>query len=84
MAGAQSSVLILAGLAVGGVLFLAHRASQETGKNLAESLADVLAEAQQLFTDLRSRTEDALNRGREAYYQKQADIEGQLEDISQA
>ena len=84
MACARSGILVLAGLAVGGVLFLAHRSSQETGKNLAESLADVPAEAQQLFTDLRSRTEDAVNRGREAYYQKQADIEGQLEDISQA
>jgi hypothetical protein len=84
MACTQSSIMVLAGLAVGGVLFLAHRASQETGKNLAESLADVPAEAQQVFTDLRSRAEDAVSRGREAYYQKQADIEGQLEDIAQA
>ena len=51
---------------------------------LQRGIARADAEAQQLFTDLRGRTEDAVNRGREAYYQKQADIEGQLEDISQA
>ncbi len=84
MVVARSSVLVLLGLAVGAVLFLAHRSSQETGKNLAESLADVPAEAMGLFSDVRGKAEEAINRGREAYYQKQAEIDEQLQDISQA
>ena len=84
MACTQASVLAFAGLVVGGVVFLAHRSSQKTGKNLVESLAEVPAEAQDLFSDLRGRAEDAVSRGREAYFQKQAEIEGQLQDISQA
>ena len=80
----RSSVLVLLGLVVGVVLFLAHRSSQTTGKNLVESLADVPDEAMDLFTGLRGKAEEAVNRGREAYYQKQAEIEEQLEELSQA
>ena len=49
----RSSILVAAGAALGGSLLLAHRVSQETGKSLMESFADVPAEAQKLFGDLR-------------------------------
>ncbi|MCL5735648.1 MAG: hypothetical protein M1274_08710 [Actinobacteria bacterium] len=71
----RSSVLVAAGAALGGALLLAHRVSQETGKSLSESFAEVPAEAQKLFEDLRGRAESAMARGREAYQQKQAEME---------
>jgi hypothetical protein len=84
MAFFRSLILVVGGLAAGGVLLLAHRSAQETGKGFAESLTDVPGEAQLLFGDLRGRAEEAVVRGREAYYQKQAEIEERLEDLSQA
>jgi hypothetical protein len=71
----RSSILVAAGAALGGGLLLAHRVSQETGKSLTESFAEVPAEAQKLFEDLRARADTAMARGREAYQQKQADME---------
>lgn len=66
------------GAAVGGALLLAHRISQETGKNFTEALADVPAEAQRLFSDMRERADQAVERGREAYHEKQTEMEEHL------
>lgn len=74
----RSSVLLIAGAAAGGALLLAHRVSQETGKGLKESFAEVPGEAQKLFVDLRGRADEAIARGREAYQQKQAEMEEHL------
>jgi len=74
----RSSVLLLAGAAAGGALLIAHRVSQETGKGLTESFADVPGEAQRLFTDLRGRADEAIARGRDAYHEKQAEMEENL------
>ena len=76
----RSSVLVLAGAAAGGALLLAHRVSQETGKGLTESFADVPEEAQRVFTDLRGKAEEAISRGKEAYYEKQDEMEERLSD----
>ncbi len=76
----RSSVLLLAGAAAGGALLIAHRVSQETGKGLTESFADVPAEAQRLFGDVRGRLDEAVARGREAYHEKQSDMEEHLDD----
>lgn len=80
----RSSILIAAGAALGGGLLLAHRVSQETGKGLVESFADVPGEAQKLCEDLRARADDALSRGREAYQEKQAEMEEHLRGTTQA
>jgi len=80
----RSSLLVLFGMVAGIVLFLAHRSSQQTGKNLVESLSDVPTEAAGFFTGMRDKAEDAVDRGREAYVRKQAEIDEQLEDITQS
>jgi gas vesicle protein len=76
----RSSVLLLAGAAAGGALLIAHRVSQETGKGLTESFADVPGEAQRLFADIRGRLDEAVARGREAYHEKQSAMEEHLGD----
>jgi hypothetical protein len=80
----RSSILVAAGAALGGGLLLAHRVSQETGKSLAESLAEVPSEAQKLFGELRTRADGALARGRDAYQQKQAEMEEHMRGTSSA
>ena len=74
--GVCRSLFVLAvGAAVGGAVLLAYRVSQETGKSLPEAFADIPAEAQKLFADLRVRADEAVKRGREAYHEKQAEME---------
>jgi hypothetical protein len=80
----RSSILVVVGAAIGGGLLLAHRVSQETGKSLTESFADVPVEAQRLFTDLRGRADGAIARGREACQQKQAEMDEHLKGAPQA
>lgn len=73
------SVLILAaGAAIGAALLIAHRISQETGKSLTESFADVPEEAKRLLDEVKDRAETAVERGRQAYQQKQAEMEDYL------
>ena len=79
----RSLVLLAAGAALGGALLLAYRVSQETGKSLPDAFADVPAEAQRLFADLRGRADQAVNRGREAYHEKQTEMEEHLQGGSE-
>jgi hypothetical protein len=78
MGGLRSFVVLVTGVAIGGALILAHRVSQETGKSLPESFAEVPGEAQRVFEDLRARVEEAVDRGREAYGQKQVEMDTYL------
>lgn len=74
--GRLRSVLLLAvGAIIGGTVFLAYRVSQETGKPLLESFADVPAEIQRLNQNLRTRVSEAVERGREAYWEKQQEMD---------
>lgn len=59
---------------------IAYRISQESGKPFQEALSDVPAEAQRLFADLRGRANDAVERGREMYMEKQQEMEEQLRE----
>jgi hypothetical protein len=63
---------------IGGVLaivfVLAWRASQETGKSIPASLTDVPAEAQKVYSDVKSRATEAVSTGREAYHKTEATI----------
>ena len=76
-------IVLAAGAAAGTALLLAHRVSQETGKSLTEAFSDVPTEAQRLFVDLRQRAEQALDRGREAYHERESEIEEHLQDAAQ-
>jgi hypothetical protein len=74
MGGLRSYLILLTGVAIGGALVIAHRVSQETGKSVSESFAEVPGEAQRIFEDLRFRASDAADRARQAYEQKQAEM----------
>jgi hypothetical protein len=78
MGGIRSGLVLVTGVAIGGALVIAHRVSQETGKSMAESFADVPGEVQRMFEELKERVEDAVDRGREAYGEKQAEMESYL------
>jgi len=80
MGAFRSLVVLAAGAAVGGAALLAYRISQETGKPMQEALADVPAEAQRLFADLKSRATQAVDRGREMYEEKQQEITERFQD----
>ena len=74
----RSFTVLVTGAAIGGALILAHRVSQETGKSLTESFAEVPGEAQRVLEDLRARVDEAVDRGREAYGQKQVEMDAYL------
>jgi hypothetical protein len=78
MGGFRSFLILTTGVAIGGALVIAHRVSQETGKGLSESFAEVPGEAQRIFDDLKGRAQEAAGRAREAYGEKQAEMETYL------
>jgi hypothetical protein len=53
---------------------LAWRSSQETGKSIPASLTDVPAEAQKVYSDVKTRATDAVNTGKETYQKTQTAI----------
>lgn len=77
--GTFRSLFILAvGAAIGGAALITYRISQDTGKPLAEAIPDVPAEARRLFSDVRDRATQAIERGRDMYLEKQEEIADQL------
>ena len=74
----RSMVVLAAGAAIGGALLIAYRISQETGKPLQEAFADVPSEAQRLFSDVKARATEAVDRGRQMYTEKQQEIDERL------
>ncbi len=63
---------------LGGLLaiafVLAWRSSQETGRSIPASLTDVPAEAQKVYSDVKSRATDVVNTGKETYQKTEAAI----------
>ena len=80
MGSFRSLLILAAGAALGGAALIAYRISQESGKPFQEALSDVPAEAQRLFADLRGRANDAVERGREMFMEKQEEMEEQLRE----
>lgn len=78
MGAFRSLVLLSAGAVVGGALLIAHRVSEETGKSITESFTEVPAEAQRILADVKSRAEQAKAKAREAYGEKQSEIDAFL------
>jgi hypothetical protein len=74
----KTFVVLVAGVAIGGAVVIAHRVSEETGKGWVDSFADVPGECQDIIEDLKGRARMAVDRGREAYHHKQAEIESYL------
>lgn len=74
----RSILILAAGAAIGAAVLIAHRVSQETGKSMSESFADVPEEARRLFDEVKDRAESAVDRGRQAYQQKQGEMEEHL------
>jgi hypothetical protein len=80
----RSLAILASGVAIGGAALIAYRISQETGKPLQEALADVPAEAQRLFADLKTRASEAVERGRAMYQDKQQELADQPKDDTAA
>ena len=80
----RSVCTLAAGVAIGGAFLLAYRVSQETGKSLPEAFSDVPAEVQRLFSELKGRTDRAVDRGREAYHEKEAEMDEHLRGAAEA
>jgi hypothetical protein len=68
---------VIAG-AAGAAGYLAYRISKETGKSFTEALAEVPAEAERYWEELRARGSEAVEAGRDAARAKQSEIEDQL------
>jgi hypothetical protein len=84
MGGLRSFLILVAGVAIGGAFVIAHRVSQETGKGLPEAFGEVPQEVVKIYEDLRARAEEAVDRGREAYEQKQTEMDTFLSGGGQA
>jgi hypothetical protein len=84
MGAFRSLVILAAGAAVGGAALIAYRVSQETGKPIQEALADVPAEAQRIFADVKARAGEAIERGRAIYEEKQQDMAQQMQEDASA
>jgi outer membrane murein-binding lipoprotein Lpp len=83
--GAVRSLAILAvGAAIGGAALIAHRISQETGKPMPQALADVPAEVQRLYAEMKAKSEEAFEKGRAAYEEKQQELASQLKEFTAA
>ena len=77
--GAFRSFLVLsAGVAIGGALVIAHRISEDSGTSMTEAFSEVPGEAQRIFDDVKQRAEEAVGRARQAYEQKQVEMEAYL------
>ena len=78
MGSFRSLIVLASGVAIGGALVIAHKISEETGKSMTEAFAEVPGEAQRIFVDVRGRAEDAVGQARQAYEQKQAQMDAFL------
>jgi hypothetical protein len=84
MGAVRSLAILTAGAAIGGVALLAYRISQETGKPMQEALTDVPAEVRRLYAELKTKSEEALEKGRAAYEEKQQELSDQLREFTSA
>jgi hypothetical protein len=84
MGAVRSLAILTAGAALGGVALLAYRISQENGKPMQEALADVPAEVQRLYAELKAKGGEALEKGRAVYEEKQQGLADQVKEFSSA
>ena len=72
-------ILLLLGLALGGAIVLAQRRAKETGKTFLEALPEVPGDARRLMDEVTGRVREAVNAGKEAAGDKQAEIQSYLD-----
>jgi hypothetical protein len=82
MGAVRSLAILTAGAAIGGVALLAYRISQETGKPMQQAIADVPVEVQRLYAELKAKSEEALEKGRAAYEEKQQGLADQFREFT--
>lgn len=63
---------------IGGIFFLAWRASKRTGKSVIGSLADIPEETELLTSEAKSRTSEALSTGLKAARDKGAALKNRI------
>ena len=80
----RSTMALLLGMAVGGALLMAYRVSQETGKSFPDAIMEVPGEAMRVYDDIRTRTTEAVKTGRQAYREKQSEVEARMHGTTQA
>ncbi|NLG67561.1 MAG: hypothetical protein GX536_07620 [Actinobacteria bacterium] len=71
-------IWLLLGIAVGGAVYLAQRRAKETGRGFLEVMPEVPADARRLFDGVVARAKEAMEAGREAAGEKQAEIQSIL------
>ena len=84
MGATRSLLLLAAGAVLGGAALIAYRISEETGKPFQEALADVPSELERLYAEIREKSEEALEKGRALYEEKQAELEDQRREFTSA
>jgi hypothetical protein len=82
MGAVRSLAILTAGAAIGGVALLAYRISQETGKPMQQAIADVPVEVQRLYAEIKAKSEEALEKGRAAYEEKQRGLADQFREFT--
>jgi hypothetical protein len=80
----RSTMALLLGMAVGGALLMAYRVSRETGKSFPDAIMEVPGEAMRVYDDIRTRTTEAVKTGRQAYREKQSEVEARMHGTTQA
>ncbi len=71
-------IWLLLGVAVGGAVYLAQKRARETGRGFLEVMPEVPGDARRLCDELVARGKEALQAGREAAGEKQAEIQSIL------
>lgn len=69
-----------AAAAAGSAVALAYRISKETGRSFPDALGEVPAEAHRYWEELRARSSEAYEAGKQAAREKQTEIEEQLDE----
>jgi len=66
MGAVRSLAVLTAGAAIGAAAVIAHRIMQETGKPLQEAVAEVPAEIEKLYAELKAKALDVIDTARTA------------------
>lgn len=84
MGAVKSLVALAAGAVIGAGALIAYRISQETGKPFQEALADVPAELERLYGEVKVKGSEVLEKGRAAYEEKQEELAEHLKEFGAA
>jgi hypothetical protein len=68
------------GSVLAGVFLLAYRVSQETSKSIPASLPEVPAEAKKVYTEVRVKATEAVNKGMDKVRHKEDELTETLDE----